>query len=153
PLATVVIGGLVSATLLTLFIMPLLYLLIPAVPTTYNYTMKKRMLCIAFAVALWGGPVLAQSPTKQILTLEECLAMAQKQHAGLQSHERAVKGSRPFEQPAFDPGAATLNLAQSPVEGGGPDNSIGAFQSFSLPGVYQPQRRLLGEQTQLKQYQ
>lgn len=153
PLATVVIGGLISATLLTLFILPLLYLLIPAAPTKHSHTMKKHLLSIAFAVALCGGPVLAQSPPKQILTLEECLTMARKQHAGLQSHELTVKSSRALEKTAFDPGAATLNLAQSPVEGGGPDNSIGVFQSFRLPGVYHRQRRLLGEQTRLKQYQ
>lgn len=98
PLATVVIGGLVSATLLTLLVLPVLYLLIER-----RGNKTKSNLSVATIVGvmmLLGGNAQAQTT----LTLDDAIAIAQKQNpevinAGLQV-DYATKGVKnSFELP------------------------------------------------------
>lgn len=90
PLATVVIGGLVSATLLTLLVLPVLYLVIERREKGKKGTMN--VVPIIGLLLLLSGGLQAQTP----LTLDDALNMARTQNpeavnAGLQV-DYATKG-------------------------------------------------------------
>jgi heavy metal efflux system protein len=72
PLATVVIGGLLSATLLTLLVLPVLY----------QWINRKALLSVAgIVLALFVfNPAHSQSPEGRELSLESALQMARQNH-------------------------------------------------------------------------
>jgi cobalt-zinc-cadmium resistance protein CzcA len=69
----------------------------------------------------------------------------------LKSAELNVRQAQALEKSAFDPGKTSLNLSQDPTSGGGNDNSISVSQSFSWPGMYKNQKKVLAGQTQLSE--
>jgi cobalt-zinc-cadmium resistance protein CzcA len=75
PLATVVIGGIVSDTILTLLILPILYLRFPK---------RSEVLQASTAMVLLGlmafGPASALAQPQQPITLERAIEMAQETH-------------------------------------------------------------------------
>jgi cobalt-zinc-cadmium resistance protein CzcA len=72
PLATVVIGGLVSATLLTLGVLPLLLI-------RFKRWLKPSHLAVALLLAATTGALAQSAPTAA-----EAVAAAQKVHASAQ---------------------------------------------------------------------
>lgn len=96
PLATVVIGGLITCTLLTLFVLPVLY-------KRYGSGRKKKIrppqlgAVVAFlALISVGGEAKAQTPS---LTLEQAVSLALQEHPlvnaayGVVEREQALKGN------------------------------------------------------------
>ncbi|WP_017260358.1 CusA/CzcA family heavy metal efflux RND transporter [Pedobacter arcticus] len=79
PLATVVIGGLLTATLLTLLVLPILYIVIE------KYSLKKTSKIIApvtIILVMFGFSAKAQT---QSLTLKQAVEIAKKNNPNLQS--------------------------------------------------------------------
>lgn len=75
PLATVVIGGLITATLLTLFVLPLLYILFNS-KISFRSGMKRKWLapCFITVFLLSGTQVSAQN--SRTVTIDEALVIA-----------------------------------------------------------------------------
>jgi len=86
PLATVVIGGLVSATLLTLLVLPCLYALIE------GRSKKKKTGATILTTLLLGITVGANAQQIQPIKLQQAIDMAVQQNNRLQavSHEKEV---------------------------------------------------------------
>ncbi|MCL4637697.1 MAG: CusA/CzcA family heavy metal efflux RND transporter [Olivibacter sp.] len=152
PLATVVIGGLVTATLLTLFVLPILYFLF------YSFKLRspKRLIrMISLALVLLTEPSLIVSAQNQQdmiqgrISLDEAINMALKNNPVLKEADVNRLRQKALEKSAFDPANIDISAAQSPLEGASPDNNIGIGQTFSFPTVYGAKRQLLEEQTTL----
>lgn len=147
PLATVVIGGLLSATFLTLFVLPCLYML-------FTRPLKKLPVKVVsigiFVVLLWspgdGNSAKAQS---QPLTLDHAIALALKNNLQIKTADLAVKQSLAFGKSAVDLGKTSFSLSQDPTAGGGNDNSLTVSQTFAWPGFYKNQKALYNAQTTL----
>jgi len=151
PLATVVIGGLLSATFLTLFVLPCLYLLFSEGTKKLNGNAKKIIVVLLVGVAGVGFPNLSKAQTTTG-SLDSIVALATRNNLQLKSTSLAVQQSKALEKGAFDPGKTQLLASQDPTGGGSLDNSIGVSQTFSLPGVYRRQGKLLGAQTRLSEF-
>ena len=95
PLATVVIGGLITATLLTLVVLPVLY-------QWFERSGKGKIKPAAALLLLFlaGGPLHAQ----QSATLEEMLRMGSIQNLQLQSVKREAGYWQQLQSRVFDPG-------------------------------------------------
>ena len=145
PLATVVIGGLLSSTLLTLFVLPCLYILVTDRWKRMNVKPIVISLIILSAVFM-QFEVKAQ---RQKLTLDSAVSMALKNNLSLKSSNLAVDQSSAIERSAFDPGKTMLNFSQDPSSGGGNDNSLGISQNFAWPGLYKNQKKVYQAQTDL----
>lgn len=94
PLATVVIGGLVTATLLTLFVLPCLYFIVE--------TLKKRRggtksISVILLLLLTGFGTRAQE-----LTLEQAIEIAVKNNYGLKATSSEVEYHKHMKKVAFD---------------------------------------------------
>lgn len=140
PLATVVIGGLFSSTLLTLFVLPVLYSL-------FYLKRKKKMKINATATTILflifsfiGYNVNAQTPT---LTLQNALDLATKnyptiQQASLQTQQQnALTGTATILDPF------NINTGFGQINSNVIDYNVGVAQGFKLPNAYKAEKNLL----------
>ena len=158
PLATVVIGGLITATILTLIVLPVLYILFSG--ERKNRNMKKTTLTpvIIFFIAaasVFTNKSFAQLvPTNrgtQPVTLQTALNTALQNNLQLKSANISVQQKTALQRTSFDVPRTELVLSQDAADGGSQGNSIGIVQPFALPIVYKNQSNLLQQQTLLVQ--
>lgn len=156
PLATVVIGGLISATLLTLVVLPVLYTLImraaarpekdddsAADASDSVQTEVRPTLILLLLLALPFG-LKAQSPAP--LTLPQALQTGLSQNLLLQASALDVERQRMLTRTGFDVPRTAVDFQYGQISGGLNDRSFNVIQQFALPGVYSAQRQLLREQ-------
>ncbi|MCB0551240.1 MAG: CusA/CzcA family heavy metal efflux RND transporter [Phaeodactylibacter sp.] len=134
PLATVVIGGLVTATLLTLVVMPVLYYL-----TNRNLkrTIPPAAGAVVLACLLFSLPAQAQQPE---LTLEVALEQALANHPSLkngaldiQQAQLGIEAAAPIPSTEFMVGIGQYNTTLI-------DYQLGITQSLGIPGLNQRRR-------------
>lgn len=136
PLATVVIGGLLSATLLTLFVLPSLYLLFEK--KKINTSMKPLLL----VVALLTGWVASAQPIRT-MKLEELLAVVKERSPMIkvsqlqEKYYAALKGTaRDIPKTQFITELGNYNSFNF-------DSRISVLQPFSARAVYRKQEFVL----------
>ena len=150
PLATVVIGGLISATFLTLFVLPCLYILFSGRRKRLSMNTKSLILILLASVLGFGSFSTAKAQSTP-LSLDSAISLALKNNLQVRSANLAVEQSRALQKTAFDPAKTEITLSQDPSSGGGNDNSLGASQTFAWPGLYKNQRNVLNLQTTLSE--
>ncbi len=136
PLATVVIGGLTSATLLTLIVLPCLYYILE------KFHLKKmKTSTILF---LLGGllllPTLGHSQQK--LTLDEAIQTALQNNAGLKSAALDVEYQRQLKRTATEIPKTSAMLMYGQYNSVNQDNNITITQSLPFPTVFTSQSKL-----------
>ena len=149
PLATVVIGGLITATLLTLFVLPCLYVLFSGKEKKISMKIKPviPVVLLLVGLCLWGSGS-AQAPARPV-GLQQYIDLALRNNLQIKTSELEIGQSRVLQRSSFDPGKTNVRLIQDPTSGGNIDNSIGVTQSFALPGFYNHQKDVHRQQTSL----
>jgi cobalt-zinc-cadmium resistance protein CzcA len=149
PLATVVIGGLITATFLTLFVLPCLYLLFngkEARRIKVPKTLVTLLLMIGLGICQHNT---ANAQNKMPLTLDSAINKALKNNLQIRSAGLSVEQARALQKSGTDIPKTELMVTQDPTSGGNIDNAIGITQTIAWPGVYKNQRKLLNQQTRL----
>jgi cobalt-zinc-cadmium resistance protein CzcA len=134
PLATVVIGGLITATILTLIVLPVLYAYVNR--DTSNKTHKLPITIVVVLGLFCSAPALAQKNHKN---LEQLIPLAIENNAGLKASSLQVDKSDAMVENAFsfdktqvyyqlDENNLTLNNQPLQV--------FGIQQDFRFPTVY-----------------
>lgn len=147
PLATVVIGGLITATLLTLIVLPVLYSYFGSIKPKGSKGAMASVTIIIFALGL-SAPLLAQTPMQQLapslqtLTLPQAIEMALKNNSG-----QKIAGFETDRQKALLKGAVNLPktdflFSQGNINSQERDNSFNLTQRLALPGLYASQKKL-----------
>jgi cobalt-zinc-cadmium resistance protein CzcA len=144
PLATVVVGGLISATLLTLVVLPVLYVLFNSGKTSHTVSLpKKGALVLLFVLAplafSWA------QDTKE-LTLEEALTRAEKQNPLLQASQKRLESVQAMTGTAWNLGRTEVYHAQDQndiAENGVFNRVWGIRQGLEFPSVYATQKNYL----------
>ncbi|MDO7848600.1 CusA/CzcA family heavy metal efflux RND transporter [Hymenobacter sp. M29] len=167
PLATVVIGGLVSATLLTLLVLPVLYALSERVkagsppeepqPTATPAPPGQSLpVASALLLLLLGLPLLsrAQGP----LTAAQAVSQALQTNGTVLAGTRALEAQQAIRRTAYDFGRTTLTGSYGQYNSLNRDNQFTLTQSLALPGVYRSaaglaDARIAGQRAQLAQVQ
>jgi cobalt-zinc-cadmium resistance protein CzcA len=146
PLATVVIGGLITATFLTLFVLPCLYLLVYGrKPINRKPPKLKHILLVVFGLTLFHqAPAAAQQQIS--VTLDSAVAMALRNNLQVYAARLTTAQARAMQKSAVEIPKTALMLTQDPTSGGNLDNSLGITQNIAWPGVYKNQRKLLNQQ-------
>lgn len=148
PLATVVIGGLFSSTLLTLFVLPVLYSL-------FYLKRKKKMkinttptILLLLIFSMIGFNATAQTQT---LTLQNALDLATKnyptiQQASLQTQQqKALTGTATILDPF------NINTGLGQINSNVFDYNVGVAQGFKLPNAYKAGKDLLQQNVTMAQ--
>jgi cobalt-zinc-cadmium resistance protein CzcA len=138
PLATVVIGGLLSATLLTLLVLPVLYLFFekmgkPKVTLTSKVVAVLFMLlpCINYAQSLNTG-----------ITVQQAVSEALKNNANIKAGNYEIDYSKALKRTATDIGKTNVSLTLGQFNSINMDNNITINQSIPFPTVFTSQAKL-----------
>jgi len=179
PLATVVIGGLVTATLLTLLVLPILYALVesriqklekkkaqeeaqeqqePPQPPAPGAALPQPLLAGALVLLLvWPLAGRAQQAQLSVgglpFTAQQAVTQAMQANGTVQAAQSALAGQQALRGTATDLGRTTIGLSYGQYNTYRHDNNFSISQTFSLPGVYRRQAQLLDAQVGGQQYQ
>ena len=136
PLATVVIGGLLSATLLTLFVLPIFYQLFE----------KKRLGQTTIAIILCMIGLNATALQAQQVTIEKPLAKVVEQAMLVSPTLKTTEAQRAYYQvlskSSFDPAKLAFRGEIGNVNSSLNDSKYAVEQVFDLPKVYKAQKNL-----------
>jgi heavy metal efflux system protein len=99
PLATVVIGGLITATILTLVVLPVLYSFVAQWQARRSSSKTISMILLLMAASFFGDNLKAQS---QPLTLDEALQIAFKNHPSVQSADYQIQEQETLRRTGFE---------------------------------------------------
>jgi len=140
PLATVVIGGLLTSTLLTLIVLPVLYYIFDDMKIS-----RKRIkisgagIFATLILLIVPAAITAQTKENSSLDLQQCIQIALKNNAGLHSSQLLIEQAEELRKTSFDPGRTLLfagteeNNTQIEMDG---VNSYGVQQTLEFPTVY-----------------
>lgn len=150
PLATVVIGGLITATFLTLVLLPCLYIIF--------FSRKKRIMTTVTAVVtgiaglLLSLPLNAQQPVTKRISISEAIGAAKTNLQYDVNNLRITKGKAKVQTASMFPktGVFAENEDIHPSDRAG-ILKLGLSQSIAWPGLYKAQKNLYGQQ--LKYYE
>ncbi|TKC01717.1 CusA/CzcA family heavy metal efflux RND transporter [Pedobacter cryotolerans] len=140
PLATVVIGGLLVATFLTLFVLPILYIIFERGVFKKLQINKAIVTIIALFVATTVGyKANAQTP----ITLQAAIDSALKNNLAVKSERLKADYQAQLIKSATHLPSTNISGEIGQFNSIYTDNKIGISQSFSFPSVYAKQKNLL----------
>ncbi len=140
PLASVVIGGLLLATFLTLFVLPILYLLFNK---AYPKVMKiNKALPITFLFLSLGLLSIGQ----QVISLQAAIDSALTNNTPLQNEKLQVLYHKQLIKTAGELPHTNVLGEYGQVNSYYQDNRIGISQSFEFPLVYHLRKKALQEE-------
>ncbi len=145
PLATVVIGGLITATLLTLVVLPCLYIIFSKKNT---FKMKALVSLLAwFAFCGLPGKIYAQEPLIKRISISEAISMAKNNLQYEINKQQINKGKLQTGAVTIVPktGVFAENEDMRPGDNKG-ILKVGLSQSIAWPGLYKAQKNLYTEQ-------
>ena len=147
PLATVVIGGLLTATLLTLIVLPVLY-------SWFEKPPRINKTALASIILVLAAFYPAQSQT---LSIEEVQRLALEQHPSLKASQLANKQSEKMIKTALNPQNANVfyGVEERSTSARGGVESLGISQQFAFPTAYAARSQMLKQQSEVqhKQYE
>ncbi|MGK7397096.1 MAG: CusA/CzcA family heavy metal efflux RND transporter [Candidatus Cyclobacteriaceae bacterium M3_2C_046] len=156
PLATVVIGGLFTATFLTLVVLPVIYYIFDEMEISWKPHFKVSRaaggILLIFALLL---PAWSWGQEKKTINLSDAIQLAFENNAQLQASELQIEKNQKLQKTAFDPGSTMLYLGTEEnsydMENDGID-SYGLQQSIQFPTVYTAQSKVLKTSTRMSRY-
>ncbi len=131
PLATVVIGGLVSATFLTLFVLPLLYLLFFS-----GWRNKNTLSSILLLLALFSFNTTNAQINPRIMTIEDAINVALQSNLRLQSQYLEIESSNALKKSVFELPKAEINFQYGQFNSIEKDNNFEFSQSIPFPSYF-----------------
>lgn len=140
PLATVVIGGLLTATLLTLIVLPVLYSLFFKRTRFLKHGISGSATLLVLAFSIFGNNVQAQTA----LTEQQAIEMLEKNHPALQAAGLRVTQQQTLSGAVkiWEPGQIFNNIAADPDLGMFGTTSLGVSQTFPSGKATRANRQL-----------
>jgi heavy metal efflux system protein len=171
PLATVVIGGLLSATLLTLLVLPVLYILSEGGVSSSKLNVWKRksniqnptlfLLLLLFPFFSKGQNNSGKTNNElrntnyeilKAITLEEAMNMAIQNNSGVKAASYHVEYNKTLKGTATDIGKTTASLMYGQYNSYYKDNSITLSQTIPFPTAMHRQAQYYNAATKSAEY-
>ncbi len=144
PLATVVIGGLISATFLTLIILPILYSWLARWQEgRVGHPENGKGALIILPLLFWGTLGQAQQP----ITLDEALDMVVKNHPAMRAAQLQTQQNETLTDLPYSLGKTEVNYQGDGLfrENGQRVNQLGVVQNIPNPATTKAQNALQEE--------
>ncbi|MFT3827610.1 MAG: CusA/CzcA family heavy metal efflux RND transporter [Chitinophagaceae bacterium] len=132
PLATVVIGGLIISTMLTLFVLPILYIVFEK---GFKYFKPNKSVAVVVVLCCAGIATQAQTP----ITLQQALDTAMANNASIKVFQTQVKYAQALKRDNLDIDKTMLSAEYGKFNSLQNDNRISLGQSIQFPTVYKRQ--------------
>ena len=131
PLATVVIGGLIISTLLTLIIIPTFYRMVNAFPTTWKKVVSRFKPTTTMILLLLTFSIAAQAQNKQAVSLDEAVSIAIQNSPRMKTSEAYIQKYKDAKGENWDPGNTDISYSWGQLNGEThSDNEISVTQSL-----------------------
>ncbi|MEI6575623.1 MAG: CusA/CzcA family heavy metal efflux RND transporter [Bacteroidota bacterium] len=155
PLATVVIGGLITATLLTLLVLPVFYIFFSSISFKFSMKSNKTKALMLLVLLLTGTTYIshAQPAKSRTLSLQDAIQMALDKNYTLHTAALTVKEQAAQKGAAWDIPKTSIDGQYGQFNSNTNDNSFTISQSFAFPSVYVNQQRLARANVKSSQYQ
>lgn len=156
PLATVVIGGLITATLLTLIVLPVLYSYFERIGKS-NSSSTGTVASIIAGLMIIGLPLSSKAQVtatslSQPLTLEAAINTAIQNSPGIQSVSYEVEQQRTLKKTGIDLSKTNVGITYGQYNGPSNDNALNISQTFAFPTAYARSINLSREQIISSEY-
>lgn len=148
PLATVVIGGLISATALTLFVLPLLYLVF------MGPRRKKIRVNSSISILLIGLLSLIPMVSKaqeRVVSLEEAVERARSEHPEVKMKALELEGAKLNKRSVFELPKTEVMMDYGNTEGFEINDAFQITQNIPFPSVFKARKNLYQKQYQLQE--
>jgi len=137
PLATVVIGGLMLATFLTLYVLPILYIIFEK-----GILKKKGMVAVITLLMLFSA---SEIHAQQTISLQAAIDTALKNNLALRSEKLHAEYLKKLRGSAWSIPQTNIGVEYGQINSSYSDNRIFVSQSISFPTVYAAQRKVANE--------
>ena len=151
PLATVVIGGLITATLLTLIVLPIFYIFFSS--ASFKKLFKRKSGVTALVILLLLGSATANAQQPQRINLKEAIQMALDSNLSVRSSAYSVDVQKALKGAAWDIPKTSIDGQYGQFNSYSKDNSFTVSQSFAFPTVYVNQHKLANANVKSSEWQ
>ncbi|MFN6945893.1 MAG: CusA/CzcA family heavy metal efflux RND transporter, partial [Cytophagaceae bacterium] len=154
PLATVVIGGLITSTILTLVVLPVLY---SYFETGFKLFSKKGSISRVLILIVISIPFIskAQGHSEKLnpLTIQEAIALAYENNPSIKQSSLEVENQNVLRGTAFDFPKTSFGFSYGQFDGPAIDNSISIGQDFRFPTYYTSASTMSAKRVRASEYQ
>jgi len=152
PLATVVIGGLVTATFLTLFVLPLLYIIFNS---KINFGKKGRMKSVTTILVLFlsGIGIETYAQTKKIIGVEEAINIALQNNGNIKAKDLEIKSTQSLKKTAGELPKLDFNAQLGQYNSVKFDQSFQVGQTIPFPTLFGAKKELINAQVRSRELQ
>ena len=153
PLATVVIGGLITATLLTLFVLPVFYIFFST--RKFKISFKRNSKVVSILVLLMFGTAACSNINAQPkpISLKQAIQMALDSNLTVRSSTYVVDAQKALKGAAWDIPKTNIDGQFGQFNSYAKDNSFTVSQSFAFPTVYIQQNKLANANVKSSEWQ
>ncbi|MCJ1808260.1 CusA/CzcA family heavy metal efflux RND transporter [Flavobacterium covae] len=144
PLATVVIGGLISATLLTLIVLPILYLIFEK-----GISHRKKGNTSFIPIILLFFSTLSFAQNVKNITLQEAIELAKKNNNELKIADKEIEKQKSLRKAAFQPDPLQVQYQGGQFNAKEFDHNITIQQYFPIGGITKANKELQDELAKL----
>lgn len=148
PLATVVIGGLVSATFLTLFVLPMLYIIFNSKISGMFKKTKVSTAVVVIGFLMLGQNFNAQSKS---LSVEQAMERAANNNLALKSKDLSIQSAEALKATANELPKLNFNAQLGQYNSSKFDQSFSISQSIPFPTLFKARKELINENIKSRQ--
>jgi heavy metal efflux system protein len=148
PLATVVIGGLISSTLLTLLVVPVLYYLVEKRSQKSNENTKGSIntslatIVLLGCLTFFGAQTTNGQQLSQGISIEEAVTIAFENNPSVKAANLEIAKQETLKKSAFDLDKTSVSYTKGQINTSQQDYEWNISQDFKFPTVYGSQSKL-----------
>jgi cobalt-zinc-cadmium resistance protein CzcA len=140
PLATVVIGGLLSATLLTLIVLPILYLIFEK-----GIKRRKKMTTPIATIIILLISSVSFAQNSQPISLQKAIEMAKTNNIDLKIADKEIEKQTVLKKTAFQADPLQVEYQGGQINSVDYDNNVSIQQYFPIGSITKANRQLQEE--------
>jgi cobalt-zinc-cadmium resistance protein CzcA len=137
PLATVVIGGLITSTFLTLVVLPVIYVVF----NRRIHLKKKKVTLSAILILVSLFSATGLTAQQRILKLDDAINIAVENNSMIKNAEIDVEIANKLKKSGFDLPPAQFEYENGKINSDFRDQYFRIYQPFSFPTVYTSQSK------------
>jgi len=140
PLATVVIGGMITASFLTLFVIPILYAMLES--KSEKKSIKLNMTSVLLVLLMSGSLIVSKSVKAQDVSLNQVIEKAVLNNGDMKALSLEIEKFKTLEKTAFELDKTDIGVGYGQLNGFEKDVLFSIEQKFKFPTAYKYQKQL-----------